>query len=187
MAKEKNIELLNVLKKGGVAVIPTDTIYGIVGSALRKETVARIYNLRKRNLKKPFIVIISSLDALAQFGIKLSLLHRPVMRFLKGVWPGRVSVALPVKSKKFEYIHRGTNYIAFRIPAKKSLRELLEKTGPLVAPSANLEGEPPATTLREAQRYFGARVDYYVDGGKIQKKASTIVKILGSKPVTLRK
>jgi L-threonylcarbamoyladenylate synthase len=178
---------VDILKDGGVAVIPTDTIYGIVGSALKSATVARIYKLRKRNLKKPFIVLIPSLQGLAQFGVRMGAMRRPLLRFLRGVWPGRVSVALPVKGGKFGYLHRGTEYIAFRVPAKKMLRELLMKTGPLVAPSANLEGKPPAGTVKEAQKYFGAKVDCYVDGGRIERKPSTLVKILEGKPVVIRK
>ena len=186
IAKKKTSEeqLIKILREGGVAVIPTDTIYGIVGSALKPQTVARIYRLRKRNPKKPMIVLISSIRELAQFGVRI---RKPVLRFLRGVWPGRVSVALSITGKKFEYLHRGTGYIAFRVPAKKSLCELLEKTGPLVAPSANVEGKPPSTTIEEAQKYFGARVDYYLDGGKVEKKASTLVKILEGKPVIVRK
>ncbi|MBI2888607.1 MAG: threonylcarbamoyl-AMP synthase [Candidatus Liptonbacteria bacterium] len=173
-----------VLKHGGVAVIPTDTIYGIVGSALKVETVARIYRLRKRNLRKPMIVLIASLRELARFGVRVS---PAITRFLRGAWPGRVSVALPVRDKKWEYLHRGTEYVAFRVPLKKALRELLIKTGPLVAPSANLEGKPPAKALCEAKEYFGTKVDCYVDGGELVRKPSTLVKVVEGKPVVMRK
>ncbi len=183
------------LKDGGVAVIPTDTIYGIVGSALLPKTVARIYQLRKRNMRKPMIVLVASIRELARFGVRLS---PAVTRFLRGAWPGRVSVALPVhpsfaesyggqRGKKWEYLHRGTAYIAFRVPLKKTLRELLAKTGPLVAPSANLEGKPPAKSIREARKYFGTKVDCYVDGGELVRKPSTLVKVIEGKPVTIRK
>ena len=173
-----------IVKGGGVGVIPTDTIYGIIGSALMPKTVARIYTLRKRNLKKPMIVLIASLRELARFGVRPS---PAVTRFLRGAWPGRVSVAFPVRGKKWGYLHRGTEYVAFRVPIKKALRELLMKTGPLVAPSANLEGKPPAKTLREARKYFGAKIDCYVDGGELVRKPSTLVKILEGKPVVVRK
>ncbi len=173
-----------ILKDGGVAVIPTDTVYGIVGLAIKPETVARIYRLRKRNLKKPMIVLIASLRELAQFDVHLS---SAITRFLRGAWPGRVSVALPVRGKKWEYLHRGTEYIAFRVPLKKTLRELLMKTGPLVAPSANLEGKPPAKALREAKKYFGTKVDCYVDGGELVRQPSTLVKVVEGKPVVMRR
>jgi L-threonylcarbamoyladenylate synthase len=177
-------DLEGVLRAGGVAVIPTDTIYGIVGLALRPKTVARIYKVRKRSPKKPCIVLISSLDDLRKFGVRLRDFEKKV---LEKVWPGKVSVILPVRSKKFRYLDRGTGGIAFRLPAVKYLRELVQKTGPLIAPSANIEGFPPAKTLGEAVRYFGARVDCYMPPGRLAKNPSTLIAIEDKKVIVVRK
>lgn len=167
-------QLINLLKEGGVAVIPTDTLYGIVGSALLKETVEIIYRLRQRTPSKPTIILISSLKDLKLFNVTVD---AKTEKFLEKVWPGPVSVILPCPEEKFSYLHRGTNTLAFRLPDKKDLRKLLQKTGPLVAPSANLEGEPPAQTIREAKKYFGDEVQFYVDGGKLSSLPSTLIKI----------
>lgn len=171
------------LMRDGVGVMPTDTIYGIVGSALSKKAVARIYKLRKRNLKKPFIVLISSVDDFAIFDVSID---TKIKKILKRFWPGKVSIILPVKNNHFLYLHRGTKTIAFRLSAKKSLRSLLHRTGPLVAPSANIEGEPPATTIEEAKKYFGEKVDFYVDAGRINIIPSVLIAIKNKKVVTLR-
>lgn len=171
-------EITAILKNGGVGVLPTDTIYGLVGSALNKETVARIYKLRKRNLRKPMIILIAAVSDLRQFGIKVNC---QTAKILKNLWPGKISVILPYQSKKFFYLHRGTKTLAFRLPAKASLRKLLKKTGPLVAPSANLEGKPPAKTITEAKKYFADKIDFYVDGGKIFSPPSTLVEIKNKK------
>ncbi|MCR4328560.1 MAG: L-threonylcarbamoyladenylate synthase [Patescibacteria group bacterium] len=175
--------LIKSLKKGGVAVLATDTIYGVVASAYDAEAVARIYRLKKRNPKKPSIVLIATTQDISRFNVRVA---PSVARFLRGVWPGRVSVALSTKGSKFKYLHCGTGYIAFRVPLKKALRELIVKTGPLVAPSANIEGKPPAKTVREAQEYFGDNVDWYVDGARVERKPSRLVKILEGKPVIMR-
>jgi len=167
-----------VLRRGGTGILPTDTIYGIVGSALNKKTVARIYRLRKRNPKKPLIVLIGSLRDIARFGVKLSARER---KLLNRMWPGQVSVIFnlntPGIAKKFSYLHRGTNTIAFRMPAPAWLCALLHATGPLVAPSANWEGEPPAKNIKEAKKYFGDGVDFYIDIGRLVAKPSTIIRI----------
>ncbi|OJI08730.1 MAG: hypothetical protein COV08_03170 [Candidatus Vogelbacteria bacterium CG10_big_fil_rev_8_21_14_0_10_49_38] len=63
----------------------------------------------------------------------------------------------------FAYLHRGTQTLAFRLPARDDLRALLRQTGPLVAPSANPEGYPPATNLFETQAYFGDQVSFYIE------------------------
>lgn len=182
-SKKMSQETAEVLRKGGVGVIPTDTIYGIIGSALNIKAVERIYRLRRRNPKKPMIILISSITDLKRFGVSIDL---KTNRTLKRLWPGKVSVILPSPSKKFAYLHRGLKTLAFREPAKKSLRALLRKTGPLVAPSANIEGKRPARTIAEAQRYFGRKVDFYIDGGRLKGKASKLVTIAGGESVILR-
>jgi L-threonylcarbamoyladenylate synthase len=171
--------IAQTLRRGGVGVMPTDTIYGIVGSALKRKTVERIYKLRKRNPKKPCIVLVGTTQHLRLFDIQLTTREK---HLLKKLWPNAVSVILPLPAgrqgaPKFSYLHRGTKSLAFRLPKPQWLRELLKKTGPLVAPSANWEGEPPARTVREAKRYFGDGVDFYVDAGRKGLRASTLVRM----------
>lgn len=153
-----------------IGIIPTDTIYGLVGPALSKKEVERIYKVKKRGTKKPFIILISSIKDLELFKIKID---KDAENILKKLWPGKVSVILPCPYKKFEYLHRGTKNLAFRLPRKKQLIKFIRKYGPLVAPSANPEGLPPANSIREAKEYFGDRIDFYISGS-INDKPSTI-------------
>ncbi len=162
--------------------MPTDTIYGIVGSAFDKKAVERIYKVRKRTPSKPLIILIDSIDRLKDFGITLSSDSRKV---LMDLWPDKITVILPCKSVKFKYLHRGKNKLAFRMPKSAKLLKILKETGPLVAPSANPEGEKPAKTLKEAREYFGANVDFYLDGGRMKDIPSTIIEIDGKGSVTL--
>jgi L-threonylcarbamoyladenylate synthase len=166
--------IVKTLKSGGVGVLPTDTIYGLVGSALSRKTVFRIYKLRKRNPQKPFIVLISSFEDLKLFKIKVDGFTQ---RALKKIWPNSVSVILPCPGKKFFYLHRRNNTLAFRFPKNKKLIKLLEQTGPLVAPSVNPERMPPAENIGQAKKYFGNRIDFYVDAGRINGPASTLIEI----------
>ena len=188
------VDLVQKIRRGGVGVIPTDTLYGIVGSAFSQKAVARIYRLRKRNLKKPMIVLIGDMRRATwdKFGIHLD---RRTLNLLKTLWPGKVSIILPIRNARFlkrlAYLHRGTKSIAFRMPKHIALRRFLVKTGPLVAPSANIEGQPPACTIRDAQKYFGGpasgRIDFYVDSGRRDSLPSTLIAIRGKKVVVLRK
>ncbi len=171
------------LKKGKIAVIPTDTIYGIVGSAFNKNTVEKIYKLRKRNSTKPFIILISHLNDLNHFNITIP---EESKKLLQKIWPNPVSVVLPCSDDKFEYLHRGGKTLAFRMPKNKELLELLKRVGPLVAPSANFEGEKPAETIEEAKKYFGDQVDFYLDGGKLDSEPSTLVEIKEGKINVIR-
>ncbi len=173
MQADKIIELL---KNNAVGVMPTDTIYGIVGSALKPETVERIYKLRERSENKPFIILISSLNDLNNFNIALTIAQK---KFLKKLWPNPVSVVLPVLSDKLKYLHRGQNNLAFRMPKDKELLTVLKETGPLVAPSANFEGGKYAEDIDEAKKYFEDNVDFYIDKGVIKSEPSTIIQLNG--------
>ena len=188
LKKSEIFKTIKILRSGGVGILPTDTIYGIVGSALQPKTVARIYRLRKRNPKKPMIILVASPTNMKKFGVVIGAATKKI---LSQVWPGKVSIILPmshrgVTSKKFEYLHRGTGTLAFRIPQPVWLRKLLRKTGPLIAPSANFEGEPPALTIRAAKKYFGTSVDFYADVGRLASRPSTLIKIEKGRAVVLR-
>ena len=169
-------EVAAMLRRGKIGVLLTDTIYGVVGSALNKRTVERIYRLKGRNKKKPFIVLVSRYDDIHKFGVKLS---RTEKKRICDMWGSRpTSVIFPVPSKKFSYLDRGTDAIALRMPGTKAgsdLRRLLRASGPLVAPSANPEGQLPATNIEEAMDYFGQKVDFYVDGGRKKGRPSRLV------------
>jgi L-threonylcarbamoyladenylate synthase len=176
-----------ILQEGGVGVLPTDTLYGLVGSALMPDTIERIYKLKERNSQKPLIVLISDIEQLEQFGIELS---EVLTEQLAAYWPqssrvperdaprdelGAYSIILPTLDDQFEYLSCNTDTIAFRLPDNDELRELIRVIGPIVAPSANPEGFPPATTIDAARKYFGTDVDFYVDGGALTGKPSTIL------------
>lgn len=174
-----NIKLSPIAEEvssGKIIVMPSDTIYGIFTSALNKDSVEKIYELRKRNKEKALIILISDVKQLTQFNIKLS---EPQGEFLKTVWPGAISVILECADSNFDYLHRGLNSLAFRLPDNEFLIKFLKISGPLVAPSANIEGEKPSEIIEEAENYFGDKIDYYIDGGKISGDPSTVVKLDG--------
>jgi L-threonylcarbamoyladenylate synthase len=123
------------------------------------------------------------MDDLKLFGIKVD--HKMKL-ILEKYWPGKISIILPCKYKKFQYLHRGTGGLAFRLPANESLREILLQTGPLVAPSANPEGREPAVNLAEARKYFGNKIDFYYGSGKLQSPPSTLIKVVKGKVEVLR-
>ena len=142
--------VVETLKNGGVAVIPTDTLYGICGRADMPDTVERIYELRNRDRDKRMIVLIADVV-------------EGMPSAVRNYWPGKVSIVI--------------GETAYRLPDYHELRELLRQAGPLVAPSANFQGQEPAHTIAEAQAYFGDAVDCYVDVGRLDGAPSRIIKI----------
>jgi L-threonylcarbamoyladenylate synthase len=174
---------VSVLKSGGVGVLPTDTLYGLVGSALSKEAVEKIYQLKGRDYNKPFIVLLSEAGDLGRFNIEADDFTRGK---LAEFWPGPVSVVLPCPLDEYEYLHRGEKTLAFRVPDDDDLRDFLKMTGPLVAPSANHQGEESAKNIKEAEEYFGDKVSFYINGGELGGEPSTLVRIQNGELGVLR-
>jgi len=181
---KKEIGVAEILSKNGIVILATDTLYGIVGSAFSLSAVDRIFTLKQRAQNKPLIVLIESISELEKFGVTLS---KNLISKLNQYWPGPFSISLDVTDDKFKYLHRDTNQIAFRIPDQPKLVEMLKKSGPLVAPSANTEGMPPAKTIAEAKNYFGDGVDFYLDDGLIEGNASTLIRLDGDEVIVIRK
>lgn len=175
-------KLIQILQNGGIGVIATDTLYGVVGQALNRRAVERIYTVKKRTPTKPFIILISDLSDLAKFNITLTGFAKNA---INNYWPGPVSIILDCPDPDLEYLHRGTNSLAFRMPANQDLLEFIKKAGPLVAPSANPEGLTPAPTIEDAKNYFGDTVDFYIEG-TVNTKPSKIIKITNSSEEIIR-
>ncbi len=170
------------LNAGQLVVLPTDTIYGIAASARQPAAVERLYAVRQRETTKPCIVLLAERSGLREFGITLNL---PMRRQLDECWPGPTSIVLPCPAAKFKYLHRGTGTLAFRVPDYPALQDLLWQTGPVLAPSANLPGRPPATTIAEARAYFRDRAAVYIDGGELQGAASRLIAVAEDGTVTV--
>ena len=171
------------LKDGKIAVIPTDTIYGLSTSAFLKESIEKIYLIKKRDPKKPLIILLSKISDLALFNIKINTLDKKI---LKKYWPGKTSIILPCLEEKFHYLHRGQKKLAFRLPKNDLLSEIIKFSGPIVSTSANPEALPPAKTIKEAKEYFGKKIDIYINGGKLENPPSTLIEIKNGELKTLR-
>lgn len=165
-------EVAELLKKGAVGVIPTDTVYGVVTPLLLPNSVERIYAVKARDLKKPVGTILIN-DPLQVSHI----VDEKQLKKAQHYWPGPVSVVLPVTDDLL-YAHKGFNSLPFRLPQHDELQRLVSQTGPLATSSANPAGEQPANTVEEALKYFGDTVDFYVDGGDLSySKPSKIIQI----------
>ena len=155
---EFNEDVARLLNQGGIGILRTDTLYGIVGRADNKETVERIFYVKQRSPTKPPISLISQMSQL------LDSYDEALLGRLGSLWPGKHTVILPSQAGP-EWLRRGTESVSYRLPDNLALRSLIDRTGPIIAPSANPEGHRPAMTIDEAVSYFGDSVDFYVDGG----------------------
>lgn len=158
---------------GTVAVIPTDTVYGVVARAEDKDATERLYQLKRRE-DKPGTLIAANIDQLEKLGLK-----RRYLTAVEQYWPGPISVIIPCADPALSYLHRGKMSLAVRLPDDKKLQILLAETGPLLTSSANQPGQPPAVSIDEAKKYFGGAPDFYIDGGDLSaRQPSTIIRIV---------
>ncbi len=166
-------DVIQILKNGGVAVIPTDTIYGVVALASQSESVARVYELKGRSPEKPCIILIHEAGAMKEFGVPNTYIESVARMDIVGP----TSFIVPIERTDLSYLDRGTGTLAFRIPYDDVVREFISKTGPLIAPSANPQGKEPAKTVEDAREYFRETVDIYVDGGYKDAAPSVLIDV----------
>ena len=174
---DKNCTL--ALQKGEVVIMPTDTVYGICARALDKEAVKKLYAIKNRT-NKPGTVIANSLDQLVEAGFK-----RRYLKNIEYLWPNSISVVIPTEVDQ-KYLDLGKGSIAVRVVGDLGLVNLLSKTGPLLTTSANLPTEKTVTTIRQARQIFGEGISYYCEGGLLDGKPSTIVRVIDDNIVVVR-
>jgi L-threonylcarbamoyladenylate synthase len=152
-----------VLRRGGVLVIPTESSYGLAVDPRDGRGVEAIYRLKERERGKPLPVVVGSLDQLALLEIEdgAGLLGR-----FAGYWPAPLSLVLP--TRRGWPAGAGSRSLAVRIPAHEPLRGLLSELGhPLTATSANPSGGAPLLDPDEVDRWLGHRDGVLVEGGRL--------------------
>jgi L-threonylcarbamoyladenylate synthase len=193
----------DILLRSGVGVMPTDTIYGLVARAHDHDAVAKIYDLKNRNTERPFLVVISELAQINDFGIVLSDMQKDIAQI---VWSSDkamrgnilrscniavddhdrpISIVMKCDDKKYAYLHKGQRSIGFRLVKRDAenvhahdLACVVNRVGPVIATSANISGQPFATSICEAQKYFGDRCDFYIEHvTQLYKKPSIVLAV----------
>ncbi len=147
-------EAAAVIKKGGLVVFPTETVYGIGANYMDKRAIERLYKIKDRAKNKPFTIHIAKFESLKEFKVELSM---PAERLVHKFWPGPLTiVAFNNKKEK----------IGLRMPNNKIALRLIDTSSvPLAAPSANLSGERPPTSAGEVISEISGTVDMIIDGG----------------------
>ena len=175
------------VKKGEVLVCPTDTVYGLLCDAANKKAVKKLFKIKKRSKNKPIPIFVRDI----KMAKKLAKINSQQEKFLRKIWPGPVTVVLPIKGKK------GT--IGIRIPKHKWLLNLVKQLGcPLAESSANISGKPASTRIKEVLKQFTLRrgsgqgnqkyqPDLVIDVGDLREsKSSKVIDLTIWPPKILR-
>ena len=171
---EKGIEKTwQVIKKGGIAIFPTDTVYGIGCNPYNINAVKKIYEIKSREKIKSLPVLAYSLDIVKE----ITCIDSFTEKIIKKYWPGPLTLILKLTDKKLKKSLKLDKKIAVRIPDSKCTLKLLEKCGLLVGTSANISGNSSYTNPNECIKNI-KNYDIFLNGGTITSKGeSTIIEI----------
>ncbi len=180
---EKGIEKTwQVIKKGGIAIFPTDTVYGIGCNPYNINAVKKIYEIKSREKIKSLPVLAYSLDIVKE----ITCIDSFTEKIIKKYWPGPLTLILKLTDKKLKKSLKLDKKIAVRIPDSKCTLKLLEKCGLLVGTSANISGNSPYTNPNECIKNI-KNYDIFLNGGTITSKGeSTIIEIENEKIKMIR-
>ena len=148
-----------ILKKGGVIVFPTETVWGIGADSRNWTACKEIYQIKNRPRDNPLIVHIDSIDKIYQ----ITNINSKYQNLIQNFTPGPISFVLSLKDKTI--FSNGLDTICVRIPHHKKFRELLKLSNiPISAPSANISGKPSITSYKTAVEVFDGKVDFILEG-----------------------
>ena len=176
---------IDALRAGRLAVIPTDTVYGLAADGLSQSAARALYAAKGRDAIQPTALLFASVDALEEHVPGLPARARAIAR---AVLPGRLTLVLPNPEGRFGWLneHR-PDAIGVRVPAIAGPgREVLSALGVIVATSANLPGEPDPQRAEDVPAEIRGAVATVVDGGPLAGTPSTVVDLTGAAPVVLR-
>ena len=174
---------IEILKKGGIVAFPTETVYGLGASAWDASAIKKVFEAKGRPADNPLIVHISSTDQILRFTNDVP---ENAHKIMNAFWPGPITIIFKKKPEVLDSITAGLDTVAIRMPDHPLALALIEKTGPLVAPSANTSGRPSPTKAEHVINDFGADFPV-IDGGSTQLGLeSTVIDLTTSKPMILR-
>jgi L-threonylcarbamoyladenylate synthase len=179
----KKIEIASkLLREGKVVAFPTETVYGLGASAFNREAIERVYEIKGREKQKALTVHIASKEDLNLFAKEIPPIAE---RLISLFWPGPLTIILP-KRKEVPKEISPTEKVGLRMPSHPISLSLIEGSGPLVAPSANLSGYPSSTNPKMVIEQLGDKIDCLIDGGKTPLGIESTVIDITDKPVILR-
>jgi len=168
-------EVIKILNNGGIALVPTDTVYGIAASIKFSDSIERIYKIKKRQKEKPLPILIASWQDASKIAGRVT---QRIRLWMKEYWPGPITFILHDRAGK---------KVGLRVPDMPVTLKILKNCGPLATTSANISGKGSVRSFDKINNKIISSVDIAINAGTCPLgKDSTVVDISGSKPVILR-
>ena len=175
----------DIIKKGGLVAIPTETVYGLGANGLDEQAVIKIFEAKGRPQDNPLILHVAEPAEMEKFCH-----HIPQSAYLlaEKFWPGPLTMVLPARDIVPRRTTAGLDTVAVRCPDNDTTRQIIRLSGvPIAAPSANISGKPSTTTAQHVFHDHNGKIDAIVDGGPCRVGVeSTIVDLTDERPRLLR-
>jgi len=164
----------NLIHRGGIIALPTETYYGLCADALNPQAIERIYKIKERDRGKPILILV---EARGRINTIVKPFSPMVERLMAAFWPGPLTILFPASDRIPIELTAGSGKIGIRVPSHPVARALLRVCrSPLTGTSANRAGEPSSRTAEEVINSLGQELDLVLDGGPTPgEKPSTIL------------
>ena len=179
-------EQVALLLAGELAILPTDTVYGIACAAASPAAVERLYALKQRPSTQPTAILLGSVESLLSDALPEA--HGRVGVLLSSVLPGPITLVIPNPGRRFAHVCGDDHTrIGVRVPRlTPEVAALADAVGGLVATSANLRGRPAPAAFGEVPAELLEAAAIAIDGGTLPGAASAVIDVTGDRPVVLR-
>lgn len=177
--------IAEIIKKGGIGIIPTETVYGIGANGLDEKAVEKIYIAKGRKQDNPINLLVNNIEMVEKVAKNITELEYELM---KDFFPGPFTIILNKKNIVPNIVTANQDTVGVRMPKNDIALKLIEYAGvPIAAPSANISGKPSGTDVKDIYNDFNDKVDFMIDGGESNIGIeSTIVKVIDNIPHILR-
>ena len=175
----------DIIKKGGLVAIPTETVYGLGANGLDEQAVIKIFEAKGRPQDNPLILHVAEPAEMEKFCHDIP---KSAYLLAEKFWPGPLTMVLPARDIVPRRTTAGLDTVAVRCPDNDATRQIIRLSGvPIAAPSANISGKPSTTTAQHVFHDHNGKIDAIVDGGPCRVGVeSTIVDLTDERPRLLR-
>ncbi len=178
-------EAVEILNRGGVIALPTDTLYGVSANALDDKAASKVFSVKGREEFSPLPVFLSDADSLFKYGRDIP---EAAVRLAELFWPGKLTIVVKKSTLIPSVVSGGLDTVGLRVPDHPTPRAVVRELGaPVTATSANISGKPALTSADKVVSELGARLDLVLDGGRLAPSSpSTVIDITSDPPAILR-
>ena len=177
-------DIIKTLKDGKLVIMPTDTIYGIIGDATNEDVINKVYEVKERPHDKPLLILVSNLSMLHELVTEIP---KETEKIINKFWPGPLTILFKKSSKVSDALTANSALVAIRMPKDKRLLNIMNHLNrPLISTSANISSHNAITNPNQLEEKMKEKIDLIVDEGTVNNEASTLITIVNGKIEILR-